>query len=368
MRLLLNCSNIIKGGGVQVALSIINELSTIGDLTVGVILNPNLYKLLNEDEFQHQFFIISHSPSSVFHGKSMRKELDSINDKFSAHIVLTVFGPSYWKPKNTPHFCGFADGWCYNEDSIAYKTLPLFNRVKVLLMNRYKKYWLKYSSDYFYLETEIAKEKFCAKFAIQNDRVFVVSNTYNSYFKNYLANSSKAEKDMIFRFITVSAFYNNKNLGILNEVVDCLPKDLNVEFNLTLPNDIFERVFGGSSDKIKNLGPLHPAECPKAYEACDAMILPTLLETFSASYPEAMIMRKPILTSDLDFARSICDNAALYFNPMDPTDIALKVVQIVENEVLYKKLQCAGDKRVKAFPSANDRTMKLISICRDILR
>lgn len=35
--------------------------------------------------------------------------------------------------------------------------------------------------------------------------------------------------------------------------------------------------------------------------------MPTVLEVFSATYPEAMAL--PIVTSDLDFARDICDNA-----------------------------------------------------------
>ena len=51
------------------------------------------------------------------------------------------------------------------------------------------------------------------------------------------------------------------------------------------------------------------------------MILPTLLESFSATYIEAMFHGKTILTSDLDFARDVCGEAAFYFDPLNPQSI-----------------------------------------------
>ena len=77
--------------------------------------------------------------------------------------------------------------------------------------------------------------------------------------------------------------------------------------------------------------------CPKLYNQADAMFLPTLLETFSASYPEAMKMERPILTSDLDFAKDICGDAALYFNPLDSYDIANKIKTINDRSHYYIK-------------------------------
>ena len=73
---------------------------------------------------------------------------------------------------------------------------------------------------------------------------------------------------------------------------------------------------------------------PMCTAQSDAMLLPTMLECFSASYPEAMVMKKPVLTSDLSFARSICGNAAIYFNPFDPADIADKIIGLVNDKTL----------------------------------
>jgi glycosyltransferase involved in cell wall biosynthesis len=70
------------------------------------------------------------------------------------------------------------------------------------------------------------------------------------------------------------------------------------------------------SDSIFNVGWLTLSECIDWYNRSDIVFLPTLLETFSATYLEAMRMGRPIVTCDLDFARDICKDAAAYFPPL----------------------------------------------------
>ena len=94
------------------------------------------------------------------------------------------------------------------------------------------------------------------------------------------------------------------------------------------------------------------------------MFLPTLLETFSASYPEAMIMEKPIITSNLSFAKDICASSAEYFNPLDPEDIAKKILNLYSDKNRYNQLIEFGKKQVKIFPNPNERAKKYLSICR----
>ena len=57
-------------------------------------------------------------------------------------------------------------------------------------------------------------------------------------------------------------------------------------------------------NRIINVGPIKSAECPSLYSECDIMFFSTLLECFSASYAEAMIMKKPIITTDMGFAHT----------------------------------------------------------------
>jgi len=92
------------------------------------------------------------------------------------------------------------------------------------------------------------------------------------------------------------------------------------------------------------------------------MFMPTLLECFSATYPEAMKMGIPIVTSDLPFARSICGDAAVYFDPMSPQSIGEAIYSLANNNSLYKEYIARGWKQLLTFESAKTRAQKYIEI------
>ncbi|MBM4430849.1 MAG: glycosyltransferase family 4 protein, partial [Chloroflexi bacterium] len=76
------------------------------------------------------------------------------------------------------------------------------------------------------------------------------------------------------------------------------------------------------SDMVTNLGLLPADQVPSALAASSALFLPTLLESFGVIYLEAMACGTSILTSNRDFARWMCGDLALYFDPLDPVSIA----------------------------------------------
>ena len=140
-----------------------------------------------------------------------------------------------------------------------------------------------------------------------------------------------------------------------------------MSFTLTIPQEDFRNTFGKETDYLKNLGPISSKECPQHYNNADALFLPTLLECFTASYPEAMVMKRPILTSNLAFARQICgEGNALFFDPLNDVDIADKIEQIVNDSSLFEKLVSNGSKRVKEFLSSEQRAQAYVSILEQI--
>src|SRR5690606_31883324 len=103
-------------------------------------------------------------------------------------------------------------------------------------------------------------------------------------------------------------------------------------------------------------------ECPSLYRQSDFMFLPTLLECFTATYPEAMCMDTPILTSDLPFARSICGSAAEYFNPLSPKDIGDKIFNLSHDTVKVEELIKMGRKQLLLFDNSKQRADKYLKI------
>lgn len=104
---------------------------------------------------------------------------------------------------------------------------------------------------------------------------------------------------------------------------------------------------------IHNIGPVPMDEVPALYEHTDGLLLPTLLESFSGTYVDAMFMKKPIFTSDRDFARDVCGEAAFYFDPLSAGQI-LEVIEsgFNDRDRLQHTLD-AGYTRVSEFPDWN---------------
>ena len=140
----------------------------------------------------------------------------------------------------------------------------------------------------------------------------------------------------------------------------------NFEFVLTIEPEELERIFKGCA-YITTVGPVPPEECPSLYRECDAMFLPSLAECFSASYPEAMIMSKPIITSDLGFARSICGDAAIYFKPKDAETAANQIERMIDDTQLKETLIVNGHKRLKKFNNPRERAKLYLDISLSII-
>ncbi|UII77600.1 glycosyltransferase [Flagellimonas sp. HMM57] len=368
MKILINISNLVKGGAIQVAKSFIEELdSDSRGYEYLVLCSKVLYSEMAQ-RLQKEDIVLYRIKNKVsLFGFSARKELSQIERKFNPDVVFSVFGPTYWKPK-TRHLVGYAiPHYIYADVSPFFEKLDLFEKIKLKLRKEIKKILLKNSADFYVTETEDASNRLAAYLKINRLKIYTVSNTYHQVFLNSKINCEKfdfLDNDKRTKLLTVSAYYPHKNLGIIKSVLDLMGKDSEVIFVTTLPKKDFEH-FKGYEDRILNVGPTDINYVPCLYQKCDFMFLPTLLECFSASYTEAMITGKPILTSNLPFATEICQEAALYFDPLDAADIKNTISKALDNEI-YRSLQLNGKKRLGFFETSASRARKYISILEQI--
>jgi len=125
------------------------------------------------------------------------------------------------------------------------------------------------------------------------------------------------------------------------------------------------------TDRILNLGPVDFEDLADVYRASDALFFPTLLESFSGSYLEAMHYGLPIFTTDIDFARYVCGDAALYFDPEDLDGIVNLLETFIEAHDVADTLRANGHRQVACFggdwfekASRYLRVLETISECR----
>lgn len=371
MKLLINTATTLKGGGIQVAKSLIEECKKFNEHTYYVILGNALAKLIETDTFPDNFYFykIHYRPATrIFSLKSRTDFFEKIEKSICPDMVFTTSGPAYWRPK-APHLVGFNIPHHIYPESPYFSKISRYRRLRWAGRKTITKYFFQNDSDAFVVQTDDVNHRLRDLFKIK--AVYTVPNTCSAYYYDPKQFPNKLPKNNgdEYRLLTLSAWYLHKNLDIIPCVIDSLPEKIRqrVRFVLTLPKMVFEKEFPIKIRRyIENVGPLSVKEGPSLYKECDALFLPTLLECFSASYPEAMAMGKPILTSDMGFARSICKDAALYFDPMDPKDIAVKINALVKSKKIQNELVEKGKNRLQSFCSAQSRAEKYLQLCEQI--
>jgi glycosyltransferase involved in cell wall biosynthesis len=366
MNILINCSNIKIGGGIQVALSFLDELvDKKGDnylIVVSTVLKKQLETQKFSDNFVYYYYDIKSTPINAFWGHNYF--LDSLVEKHKIQKVFTVFGPSYWRPK-IDHICGFAKPHYIYKDSPFFNVITLKHKFQLKLKEFFHLWDFRQNADILITENEDVSQKLEK---LVNKKVYTVTNTYNQIFDT--PESWRQKSLPLFEgkyLLTITANYPHKNLQIIPLVIEELLKRNIKKFKFVVSlnkgdiknsNEILDKF-------ILYLGKVEVKECPSLYAQCDYLFLPTLLECFSASYPEAMFMKKPILTSDLYFAHSICGEAATYFNPIDPVDVTNNILMLDRSNELQNRQIEVGLSKLQTFDSAEHRAIKYLDIIKN---
>ncbi len=397
MKILINaCLHI--GGGLQVADSFIRELVNYPDNEYIVIISNEVKELLTTEVWKNRrledwqrpqqnkekqelevnlgfpknfkFINIQYSKPSFVRVFSARyKPFDGIVEKYKPDVAFTIFGPAYWKPKNIPHICGFAKSQYIYTESPFFKQMTKFNFVKLKIKGLIQKYSFRRDAQIYITENEDVSKKL--QKILTKHKIYTVTNYYNQVFDD-----EKLQQEFVLpkfngiTLLTITSTYPHKNIKIIKPVAEHLiNKYPNFKFRFVVTIDI--EIFGYSKNNLPAwllpIGKVKIYQCPDLYRQSDFMFLPTLLECFSASYPEAMKMQKPILTSDLPFAHGLCGDAAEYFNPISAEDIAEKIYILANDKEKQKKLIENGLKQLTTFDTYNQRTEKYLNIIKNTI-
>lgn len=374
-KLLINAST-LKGTGVcQVALSFIHECLRYKDIEFFVFLSQTMSEKIDTTCFGNNFhfYHITHHPIYGLKGFKEKIRMKKIEKEIHPDCVFSVFGPSCWKPQS-PHLMGYAYPHYVYPDSPLFNLMSIKEKFSRGVLKLLHKFFLKNDGKYYVCETEDVSNRLSHFLNVDAINIFTVSNGYNHYFKAFSRSNFKPllphKDNNEHRFLLLCSPYQHKNIAVLNQVIEKLVENnypYSIRFIVTISNDDYYRIFTKKSRAfIYNVGVLHPSQCPQIYYESDYLLSPTLLECFSANYPEAMFMRKPILTSDLPFATTVCGDAALYFDPLNSSDIVSKIINVISNQELKEFLIKKGLDRLSVFSSAEERADKYIELCRFI--
>jgi glycosyltransferase involved in cell wall biosynthesis len=315
-KILINATNLNEGGGVQVATSFLKDLSHLdfsSQLEISVFVSNSVDKNLQTEFFDKSYF---------FEYKVEKpKEISFINslrlNKFD--VVFTVFGPFFLPFYRKKHICGFAQPWViYPVEDVLKK----FTFIKGLFF-RFKYSLIAYifnQADVLIVESKHIKNLLVKKGF--TNQIEVVENAVSSVFFNK-NEWQKIDSDYFdskkINIGVLSGGYPHKNLDFIIELACKLQKTHPNTFNFifTLTQDKYDDLIKDRiSEGIRNLGVIKLQDCPSFYHQIDGVILPSLLECFSITPYEAMLMKKIVFLSDRDFFKAPCRDHALYFDPL----------------------------------------------------
>lgn len=370
MNILINCSNISGGGGGQVADSICSYTNIFTQHFFVVVyasalidMGARISEYKNVESIHYDY--PRRDTMSLLTGRN--SFLDELVKSRRIDCVLTVFGPMKWQPK-CPHLCGFALAQIVIPESPFFKQLCWQQYIKQRISIFLDKIIFCRGTKYLYTENPFISSRVKALF--KGSEVRTITNNYNQIYDN--RNSWKINELESFNgtsLLTLASPYPHKNIPITIQIAKYLKvnhPEFKFRFVLSVRKEELPRLDDQIEDCFVFLGRVSIEECPSLYEQCDIAFLPSLIECFSAMYAEAMRMGVPIVTSDLPFARGLCNKAALYFNPLSVQEASEAIFNLANNEILRNELVVKGKQQLLTFDTNEQRAVKLMNYCEDI--
>jgi len=109
-------------------------------------------------------------------------------------------------------------------------------------------------------------------------------------------------------------------------------------------------------------GYLAEAELAALLHGCRALIFPSLYEGFGMPVIEAMAAGKPVLCSNAASLPEVAGDAALFFDPALPAEIAVAIERIETDAALRKRLVHAGYANAARFSDANRMAAEYLGV------
>lgn len=120
-----------------------------------------------------------------------------------------------------------------------------------------------------------------------------------------------------------------------------------------------------AAEYISFLGYLEEGQLKYTHQKAGVYVFPTLMEGFGIPGLDAMAMGIPVVCSDIDVLHEIYGSAASYFRPQDTSDIAAKVITVIRDKEIRRKLIKNGQVQVKKYSweKMAGETLKIYESC-----
>jgi len=228
----------------------------------------------------------------------------------------------------------------YSSNSLSFKVMRFLFGLNIKYMK------------YVVVQSEVMSCQMVESYPELVDKIVVISQPPPKGFINKIKLKERAGYDNNLSLFYPAAGYPHKN----HELIAQLDREKGVaddvkEFIITLNDGKKLNEYKGVT-KINNVGRLSPKECISYYAKVDALFFPSVAESYGLPLVEAMMAGLPIICSDLPYARWMCEDEAIYFDPND-VESAARAIHLARVQ-LESGWKPDWGKALKKLPSSWD--------------
>ena len=229
-------------------------------------------------------------------------------------------------------------------------------------------------------DSNYTKNDIIRYFQTNPDKIRVVYLGIESHFQrpeNYdkikeLKDKYRITKPYIF---FISVWRNHKNFEGLIKAFEIIKKQGNLDCQLVLggqedphyPNIRQAIELSPVKQDIIIPGFISDLDLPLFYQAANLVAIPSFYEGFGLIGLEAMACGTPVVSSNAASLPEINGNAALYFDPKNPAEMAAKISAVLTDSNLKEQLIAKGLEHIKKY-SWPDCARQTLQIYNEILK
>ncbi|MEO0088401.1 MAG: glycosyltransferase family 1 protein [candidate division WOR-3 bacterium] len=211
--------------------------------------------------------------------------------------------------------------------------------------------------------SESEKRLILKRYPFVKNKIFAVAQ--GGFIENPITSWEIEEKDYLLYVGSLAKKKNLINFLLAFEII--VNKNIPLKAIVIAPEGrIFEKVNININPRVKErvkfINKVNDQELIAYYQNAFCFVFPSFHEGAGIPPIEAMSCGCPVLCSDIPVLKERCGEAAIYFNPYLPEDIAQKIILLFENQNLREELVKKGYERAKNFKWENTtkETIKLL--------
>lgn len=330
--------SVIKGGGINIVCSFIEYLIKKEKKTLVFLPNLPVYKELVKSLSTNNLLDVRWAPSGISRYAYKIRFSKLIGSIILNHQVSRIYslGNIAYKTKNVDQVVLIQNAFSTLDDKRIWNKFSFRDRIYLKLMQFSILNNLKYASK-IVVQTSTQKLALQKRLKIDNNKIAIVPNHIDLLKIGLLNEENVVFDGSSLKLLFLSKYYAHKNFEILKKVCALInERKLPIQITLTLDeaNKVDSRLLESLkpySSIISNIGAVQYDKLSEVYSKHHGIFLPTLLESFSGNYIEAMYFEKLIFTSDKDFSREVCGDWANYFDPFSHVEIVDSFQKVLEN-------------------------------------